>query len=110
MSKRLHLRCCRIRFFLFNCSYNLKNGATINRKNCLTRREKFLFLMSRLNQKETLGIIQHGIKIENNYNPSTNLFLFLVEFSLLSTRSFEDGLVEKSESSTRNKNGLVEGF
>ena len=83
-----------------------------------------------------------NIYIENNYNPSTNPFLFLVELLLFSTRafsklhffffltrhiksggkffnllicqvkekekkcSFENALVEKSESSTRNENGL----
>ena len=66
--------------------------------------------MSLLKQKETSGINQHGIKIENNYNPSTNSFLFLVDLSLFSTRSFENVLVGKSESSTRNKSGLVEGL
>ena len=66
--------------------------------------------MSSLNQKINLGINPTWSKIENNYNPSTNPFLFPVELSLFSTRSFEDGLVEKSESSTRNKNGLVEGL
>ena len=49
-------------------------------------------------------------QIENNYNPSTNPFLFLAELSLFSTRRFENALVEKNESSTRNKNGLVEGM
>ena len=48
------------------------------------------------------------MKIENNYNPSSNPFLFLVELSLFFTRSFENAFVEKSESSTRNISGLVE--
>ena len=52
---------------------------------------------------------QHGIKVENNYN-STNRLLFLDELSLFSAWSFENALIEKTESSTRNKNGLVEGL
>ena len=56
------------------------------------------------------GINQHSINIGNNYNPSSNSFWFLVELSLFSTSSFENALAGKSESSTRNKNGLVEGL
>ena len=53
---------------------------------------------------------QHSIKIENNCNATSNPFLFLVELSLFSKRSFEYALEEKSESSTRNINWLVEGL